>query len=98
MEGGQRRWSLVLEDDWALEDDWVGECKLQDWFLRIFAITMEKDLVVEKAYSVAGEERVWDVQLFRNLNDWEVDEYNEMLSRLSQYQIGYPAGSKSLEI
>lgn len=48
----------------------------------------KKDLVVGEAYSVRGEVWDWTVRVSRNLNDWEVIEYQEMLLLLSQIKLG----------
>lgn len=68
------RWRVGTGDKIRFwEEFWCGNVKLKDRFPRIFAIAQNKNMFVGEAYTFIEGKRVWDVQVTRNLNDWEVD-------------------------
>lgn len=70
------------------KDLWVGDIKLMHRFPTICAIAHDKDIHVDKAYLGSDEGRDWEVQVCRNLQDWEMDEYCNLLSFLSEIRLG----------
>lgn len=44
-------------------------------------------MVVEEAYWVANESIEWSINVIKNLNDWEICEYEELLKLLALQQI-----------
>lgn len=66
----------------------MGDFKLKDRFPQIFAITRNKDTHVDKAFLETGERRGWDVQVCRNLQDWELEENSNLLLLLSGISLG----------
>ncbi|KAE8663292.1 RING-H2 finger protein ATL79-like [Hibiscus syriacus] len=57
-------------------DVWLGEVPLKDLFPRLYALSINKmGKVVEfRANNAAGW--VWDIQMRRNLLDWEIEQWN----------------------
>lgn len=49
-------------------------------FPLIFAISKDKDITVENAFEGG---RFWNVEVKRNLQDWEVEEYENLLQTLA---------------
>lgn len=68
-------------------DEWSCNGKLKDQFPHINAITKIKYLVVEVAYVGGGLGLVWNVEVMRNLNDWEVGKYEDLLQMLSDIRL-----------
>lgn len=70
------------------DDEWVGSCRLKDKYPRIFAIAQNRNMYVREVYIGIGEDRVWNVQLNRNLNDWEIKDYQQLMRIVSQANMG----------
>lgn len=64
------------------EDDWVGNRCLRWSFLRIFNIAQTTKMTVEEAYRVLNGNIVCCINLKRNLNDWEIEEFEDLLKCL----------------
>lgn len=60
---------------------------LKDRFPRIFAIAQEKCIFVEAIYGNGRMDGVWSVDVVRNLNDWEVGEYEDLLHLVSDVHV-----------
>lgn len=63
-----------------------GEC-LKSRFPRIFAFALTKNMLVEETYVDSNGSCIWSVNLLRNLNDWKIRDYEELLSIVSQKHI-----------
>lgn len=82
------RWKIPKGDKICfLEDMWIDEYKPKDTFPSIYAIAQDKSSLVQEMYSVRGDQWDWMVRLCRNLNDWEVVEYQELLILLSNFKL-----------
>lgn len=44
-------------------------------------------MVVEEAYRVANGSIVWEINVCRNLNDWEVQEFEDLLLLLAELSV-----------
>lgn len=53
----------------------------------IFAIAQSRGMVIEEAYRDISGSTEWMVNVTRNLNDWEVSEYEALLQVLAAQQI-----------
>lgn len=69
------------------KDEWVGEGRLKDQFLRIFAIASSKNMVVEEAYLADSRSKWWNVNVIGNRNDWKIEEYEALLLLLSHIKL-----------
>lgn len=61
----------------------MGEGCLKRHFPRIFNITQFKEMTVEEAYQAVNDRIVWSINVIRNLNDWEVAEYEGLMKMLA---------------
>lgn len=68
-------------------DEWLDGGCLKTRFPRIYAIAQSKNMRVEEAYATENGGLSWTVNVSRNLNDWEVFDYEEVLRLVSQCQI-----------
>lgn len=64
-------------------DSWVGGRILEDQFPQILPIAQFKNITVEEANNDVGVNKEMDVNVIRNLNDWEINEYETLLHLLS---------------
>lgn len=69
------------------KDKWPISGKLETPFPRIFTIAMSKNMKVEEACIEGNGSRSWFVSVTRNLNIWEIEEYESLLYLLSQFQL-----------
>lgn len=69
------------------QDIWCGQMSLQNQFPHIYAIAKDKTTLLENAYG-ASTPLVWDVSVTRNLQDWEVMEYENLLQLLADVKAG----------
>lgn len=53
----------------------------------IFAIGQYKDIYVKKAFVVGEDRRQWHVEIVWNLNDWEINKYEFLLSSLTSISL-----------
>lgn len=60
--------------------------KLKDTFPRIYAVARNKERV-KKAYEAVGGGWAWNVLIKRNLQDWELEEYVNLLLCLSSFKL-----------
>lgn len=68
-----------------------GECT--QWKIgRGDRITQSKNMVVKEAYKESNDSRVWEVNINRNLNDWEIQEYEALLHLLDSKQLNNELG------
>lgn len=66
------KWCVGIGDQIRFwDDEWVGNFSLKDKYPRIFAVTQNKNMFVNEANKGVGKDRVWNVQVIRNLNDQE---------------------------
>lgn len=63
-------------------DAWSEVGVLKARFLQIFAIIWYKDISVKEAYRDGAGGRVWHGKVMRYLDDWEINEYESLLSCL----------------
>lgn len=66
-------WTDVWED---------GGCFINR-FPRIYAIAHDKNARVEEVWSGSGGVGMWNITVTRNLKDWEVEEFENLLLMLS---------------
>lgn len=64
---------------------WAG--RLKDQFLNIFAVATSRNMVVEAVYSGVSRRREWAVNVTKNLNDWKIEENENLLLMLSNIQL-----------
>lgn len=50
-------------------------------------LCQSKNMLVEEVYVETNGSCTWSVNVIRNLNDWEIRDYEELLHMLSQFQI-----------
>lgn len=60
------------------EDRWIGEIPLKVSFRSLFTLTIDHRERVVDSFDVG--ENIWMPRLFRDLNDWELDELYRLLS------------------
>lgn len=60
---------------------------LQSQFPHIFAIARNKDILLENAYGISSP-LTWNVTVTRNLKEWEVEEYENILQILVSVKMG----------
>lgn len=68
-------------------DTWCGQMSLQSQFPHIFAIARNKDILLENAYGISSP-LTWNVTVTRNLKEWEVEEYENILQILVSVKMG----------
>lgn len=68
-------------------DGWVVGGSLKRQFPRIYAIAQPKNMLIEDAYREKNGSREWIINVNRNLNDWEVEEYEATLQLLSTVNV-----------
>lgn len=74
------KWQVGLDDKIQLwHDKWCGNERFVSRFLKNFAIAQHKLMFVKNAYN----SNMWTVDVSRNLQDWEVNEYVELLQLLA---------------
>ncbi|XP_021911993.1 uncharacterized protein LOC110825801 [Carica papaya] len=82
------KWNLCRGNKISFwEDEWLGEGCLMRRYPRIYAIAQNKKIAVEEAYRVTKEKVKWSVFISRNLNDWEISEYGDLLKILEAQQL-----------
>lgn len=62
----------------------MGDCKLKNRFPSIFVIAQDMD----KSYVESGVGGDWSVRVCRNLQDWEVEDYCNLLKCLAGIRMG----------
>lgn len=62
-----------------LDRQWLGEETLEDRFPQIFGILRYKDISVKEAFREFGGRMECHVNVMRNLNGWEVCNYESLL-------------------
>lgn len=66
------------------QDRWLECGILRGNFPQIFTITKYKDiLIIDSFKEIVGGKMKWQVNVLRSLNDWEINEYENLLSTLS---------------
>ncbi|XP_028067083.1 uncharacterized protein LOC114269911 [Camellia sinensis] len=63
-------------------DRWCGDLSLEFQFPLIFAIAVDYEVLVATVKIGEGQSTVWNVQLRRNVQDWEQDQLVELLGFL----------------
>lgn len=78
-------WKVGKSDRVTLwHDSWLVDGTLRDQYPQIFVISQQKDILISHAFwDLGGGERVWQITILRNLSDWEINEYEKLLSTLS---------------
>lgn len=66
---------------------WTDGGCLKERFPRIFALVPNKNMNVEEAFGGGRSGGGWEVVVLRNLNDWEVEEYENLLLFLSKLSV-----------
>lgn len=56
-------------------------------FPQIFVIAQAKNMFVEEAYGEGNDRREWSVNVTRNLNDWEIEEYEAVFQLQATTQL-----------
>lgn len=56
-------------------------------FPRIYEIAQSKQMLVQEAYQIGNDSIKWTVNVSKNPNDWEVNEYEELLEILAAQEI-----------
>lgn len=64
------------------QDVWCGSENFQSHFPLIFTIVRDKSMLIENAYGV-GTPSSWEVVVNRNLHDWRLVEYENLLQLLA---------------
>lgn len=62
-------------------------------FPKIFEIVQFRNMVVKEVYKEHNGNRFWEVNVLRNLNDWEIQEYENLLSLLEAQKLNNSADS-----
>lgn len=66
------------------KDESVGRGRLEDHFPRIFVIASPKNMRIAAAFTEGSGRRGQNVNVTKNLNDWEIEEYEAVLFLLIQ--------------
>ncbi|XP_058103420.1 uncharacterized protein LOC131246987 [Magnolia sinica] len=69
---------------WFWEDHWIGKRSLRDSFPSIYRLTVRKDRPINSFFSQSESGLVWDISCCRNLYNWEVAHFAELLDCLSR--------------
>lgn len=70
-----------------MHDAWLKGGILREKFTWIYAITWHKSISIYESYSGNGGEGEWNIEVLRNLNDWEIREYETLLLGLIRVRI-----------
>lgn len=62
---------------------WLEEGRLKDQWPQIFTIAQTKNTMIMDAYEGDELRREWTVNVTRNINDWELEEYEALLQLLT---------------
>lgn len=66
------------------EDQWIEGGLLKDQFLQIYDIAQNKGVQVCDCFvREVDDGEIWQVLVYRNLNDWELNEYEKLMRALS---------------
>ncbi|KAE8689350.1 Pescadillo-like protein [Hibiscus syriacus] len=68
-------------------DVWLGTVPLKDRFPRLFALSNNKGGKVAEFRLYNDSGGVWDIQTKRNLVDWEVEQWLQLISLLNSYSL-----------
>ncbi|XP_038995739.1 uncharacterized protein LOC120120058 [Hibiscus syriacus] len=68
-------------------DVWLGTVPLNDRFPRLFALSNNKGGKVAEFRLYNDSDGVWDIQTRRNLVDWEVEQWLQLISPLNSYSL-----------
>lgn len=80
-------WQLGTDPISFWQDEWMGNFKLKDRFTRIFDIACDKEAKVKEMYENVGEGKAWNVKVKRNLRDWEINDYSNLLLCLDSMKL-----------
>lgn len=69
------------------QDEWLGEGKLKDRFPNIYSIAYEREIQVENVHESDAGGEGWTVRVKRNLKDWEVEQYCNLLLFLTNIKL-----------
>lgn len=69
------------------EDRWAGDGSLMSRIPRIFNIAQYKSLTVGESYQFINGRAVWAINVQRNMNNWEVAEYDGLLQALEVHRV-----------
>lgn len=69
------------------KDEWIEGGCLMSHFPRIFEISQSRNMVVKEAYKENNGSQTWEVNVYRNLKDWEVQDYINLLSLLETQEL-----------
>ncbi|XP_021901495.1 uncharacterized protein LOC110817320 isoform X2 [Carica papaya] len=73
----------IRKGQWdRVQDVWCGSENFQSHFPLIFTIVRDKSMLIENAYGV-GTPSSWEVVVNRNLHDWRLVEYENLLQLLA---------------
>lgn len=68
------------------QDVWCEDERFQTHFPLTFAIARDKELSVEKTFGDASF-FAWEIMASRNLQDWEIEEFEQLLQVLANIQL-----------
>ncbi|XP_058110948.1 uncharacterized protein LOC131253828 [Magnolia sinica] len=69
---------------WTRESSWMGEVPLKFRFPNIYRVAPDKNATVASRFSISAANTVWDVKCSRNLHDWEISEFVDLLDHISK--------------
>ncbi|XP_058092153.1 uncharacterized protein LOC131238046 [Magnolia sinica] len=60
-------------------DIWLGDNPLKEKFPSIFRLAVKKNSLIADNYSIVANRVIWNIKCRRNLEDWEISEFVELL-------------------
>lgn len=77
-------WKVGREDKIFFQyDAWLGTRRLKVQFPHTFNIVRCKNMLIKDVYEGDISRRVWLIKMTRNLNYWELEEYEGLLAQLT---------------
>ncbi|XP_039012116.1 uncharacterized protein LOC120141253 [Hibiscus syriacus] len=71
------------------KDAWLGEDPLKDLFPRLYALSTNKEGKVVEFRDDHDAGWVWDIQFRRNLVDWEIEQWLQLISVLNNTSLSH---------
>lgn len=90
LKGNERFWRFIIfhlgsgHEISFWQDPWVRECPLKDRFASMFSLVEDKWGSVFSCFDF--ESNVWCPKMRRNLYNWEIGEFGNLLSHLERYR------------
>lgn len=69
------------------QDSWVEGGSLMSRFSLIFAISQSRNMVSKEAFNKVNGNRECVINVTKNLNDWEISEYEALMQLLAAQHI-----------